>query len=232
MSLSARRVTTILFRVYRPVLFWSLGVIVVACALLMAIISSFTAPQFSLWLLVFGSATDYWLLVVGVMLVSVHLRQFVSNGVTRRAFVGGAAAFGAALAVAFAVLVPLGHGVESASVHAAAAPGTDYPAFSGSIALREFGHALPGELAYLVSGLAIAAAFYRYGPWPGILLLLPGALPIAVTQGFLGADENGRVDTRVLPYAAAVLLSLAVTALVAALYQRQMRDVAIRRTAG
>lgn len=68
------------------------------------------------WLLIVGSATKYWLLIVGILLATMQLRVFVANGVTRRDFTTGAARFGLVAAVALAVLVVGGHAVESAVV--------------------------------------------------------------------------------------------------------------------
>jgi hypothetical protein len=232
MSPSSRLVTRILFRIYRPVVLWLLCVMVVCAVVAMTVVTGFTDPPFSLWLLVVGLVAKYWLLVVGTMLVSMHLRQFVSNGVTRRDFIVGGAAFGLVVVVAFAALVPIGHGVEQALLSLGGSLSPDYPRFSAGTAVREFGNVLPGQLAFFGSGLAISAGFYRYGGWPGILFLVPGAIPLAIAEGLLGIDEKGHLETRLVPYGVALLVTLAATALVALLYYRATRDVAIRRAAG
>jgi hypothetical protein len=230
MNATSLLVTKTLFRVYRPVALWFVGFLVVGAAIAEAVITRFTEPGFSLWLLVAGTAPRYWLLVVGIMLVTMHLRQYISNGVTRRDFLAGAGVFGLILAVLFALWVPLGHGVESALLGLEGRLPAGYPAFTLSVALREFGYALPGSLAFLVAGVAISAGFYRYGPWAGFLVLLPGALPVVATAAFLGIDEQGDLAARFVPYAVALAVSLVVTALAAAVYHRTLRDVPIRRT--
>jgi hypothetical protein len=232
MSPSSRLVAKALFRFYRPVALWFLSVLTLGTAVAMTIVTRFTDPTFSLWLLVVASAVKYWTLIVGIMLVSMHLRQFVSNGVTRRDFVIGSGVFGLTIAVAFAIFVPLGHAVESALMVSIGGAPPGYPAFSFSTAISEFGQVLPTELAFLASGLAVAAGFYRYGGWPGILFLVPGLIPMGVAEGLIAVGDDGRLDTRLLPYAVVLLVSLVVSALVAVLYQRQMRDIPIRRAAG
>jgi hypothetical protein len=230
MNPRSRLVTRTLFRIYRPVVLWFLGMVVVAVAVANVVITRFLEPGFSVWL-VAGSIGNYWLMVVGILLVTMHLRQFISNGVTRRDFLIGAAVFGLTLAVLFAVWVPLGHGVESASLGLGGRVGADYPPFSFAVAVREFGHALPSALAYGVAGIAVSAGFYRYGRW-GLLTLLPALLPIPATQAFLGIDEHGQLSARFVPYSVALVISLAATAVAAVLYHRTLRDVPIRRTAG
>jgi hypothetical protein len=232
MSPASRLVAKTLFRFYRPAFLWFVGILVVGTAVAMTVIDRLTTPTVSVWLLVAGSALKYWVLIVGIMLVTAHLRQFVINGITRRDVIAGAAVFGVTAAVTFAVLVPIGHGLERALLGLAGPVPAGYPAFSAGVALGEFGRFLPQELAFLVSGLAIAAGFYRYGGWPGILFLVPGALPVAVAEGLIGIDDQGQFQTRLLSYPVALLVLLVVTALVAVLYQRQMRDVAIRPAAG
>ena len=227
----SRLVTRTLFRIYRPVVLWFLGMIVVGVAVANVVLTRFLDPGFSVWLFA-GSVGRYWLMVVGILLVSMHLRQFISNGVTRRDFLIGAAVFGLILAVFFAVLVPLGHGVESALLGLDGRRGVGYPPFSFAVAVGEFGYSLPGALAFGVSGIAVSAGFYRYGAWGGSLVMLPALLPIAASQAFLGIDDHGELSARFVPYLAALAISLAVTAMAAVLYHRTLRDVPIRRTAG
>jgi hypothetical protein len=232
MSPQARLVAKTLFRFYRPAFLFFIGFLAVGTAVAMTIVDRLSTPTLSIWLLVAGSALKYWVLIVGIMLVVTHLRQFVINGITRRDLITGAAVFGVTAAIVFAVLLPIGHGLERALLGLAGPVPPEYPAFSAGVALGEFGRYLPQELAFLVSGLAIAAGFYRYGGWPGILIVVPGVLPAAVAEGLIGIDENGHAETRLVSYPVALLVLLVVTALVAVLYQREMRDVPIRPVAG
>jgi hypothetical protein len=232
MSPSSLLVAKTLFRFYRPAFIWFIGFLVVGTAVAMTIVDRLTTPTVSIWLLVAGSALKYWVLIVGIMVVVTHLRQFVINGITRRDVMAGGALFGGTVAVIFAALVPIGHGLERALLSLAGPVSPEYPAFSAGIALREFGHFVPQELAFLVAGLAIAAGFYRYGGWPGVLFLVPGALPVVVAEGLTGVDDEGQLQTRLLSTPVAVVVLLVVTALVAVLYQREIRDVPIRPVAG
>jgi hypothetical protein len=221
-----------LFRIYRPVVLWFVIVLIVGIAVAEAVVTRFTEPNFSLWLLVAGAAPKYWLMVIGIVLVTMQLRQYVSNGVTRRDFRTGAGAFGLILAVLFALWVPLGHGIESALLGMDGDLPAGYPPFSMAVAVREFGYALPGALAFLAAGIAVSAGFYRYGLWPGLLVLVPGVLPVVATEAFLGIDDHGGLSTLFVPYAVALALTLVVTVLAAVVNHLLLRDVAIRRTAG
>jgi hypothetical protein len=229
MTLVAKTLTTL----YRPVGigFWSIiALIVVVVTAVLAVVYE---VRYSLWLIIAGQAMKWWLLVFGVLLVATHLRLYVANGVTRRDFLAGAALFGGLTAVAYALIVVLGHGIERLVWTAFGTPPATYPAFSALEALREFGHYLPGALGCLVTGALVAAGFYRFTWWIGLLLVIPGALPLAVADGLLGLYAAIEAPApRLLPYPAGVAFSLAVTVIGALLVHRQMHDVAIRRTAG
>jgi len=230
--MSPRRLVALnLLRIYRPVALWFWVTMIVCVAVGMTVVSRLTDPTFSLWLVIPGLAAKYWLGVVGLLLVSLHLRQFVANGITRHDFLAGAAMAGVLLAVLFAAAVPLGHAAEQLLLHLAGPLPPQYPTTSPGTALREFGHVLPGALAFVVAGAAAAAGFYRFGAWGGLALLPIAVLPVAVAEALLGVNEKGGFDVRFVPYAAAVLITLAVTGLGALLFQREVRDVAIRRAA-
>jgi hypothetical protein len=220
-----------LLRIYRPVALWFWAIMVVGIAIGMTVVSRLTDPTFSLWLVVAGAAAKYWLGVVGVLLVSLHLRQFVANGVTRHDLLAGAALFGLMVAVLFALAVPLGHGAEQLLLSAGDPVPGRYPTTSFGTGLREFGHILPASLAFLVTGAAATAGFYRYGAWGGLALLPLAVLPVGAAEALLGVDEHGGFDVRFVPYAAAVLITLIVTGLAGLLVQWELRDVAIRRGA-
>ena len=222
-----------LYKIYRPVAlwFWSMMVLVVAAAT--AVVARVYEVKFSFWMIIVGQATKWWLLVIGVLLVATHLKLYVANGITRRDFLAGAGLFGGLTAVAYAAMVPIGHGVERLLWTAFGTPPASYPEFSAAEALREFGHYLPGGLACLVSGAFIAAGFYRFNWLIGLLLIIPGALPLLASEGLLGLYAAVEPPApRVLPYAGGLAVSLALTVLAAAAIRVAMRDVTIRRTAG
>jgi hypothetical protein len=228
--MSPRRLVALtLLRIYRPVALWFWVTMIVCVAVGMTVVSRLTDPTFSLWLVIAGSATKYWLGVVGLLLVGLHLRQFVANGITRHDFLAGAALAGALLAVLFAAAVPLGHAAEQLLLGLSGPLPAQYPTTSPGTALREFGHLLPAAPAYLVAGGAAAAGFYRFGAWGGLALLPIAVLPVAAAEALLGVDENGGFAVRFVPYAVAVLITVTATALGALLFHREVRDVAIRR---
>jgi uncharacterized membrane protein len=224
-------VSAALFRVYRPIMGWFGGILVAILAGSTAYTAAFVDARFSLWLTIANSSAKYWLLVVGIILISMQFRQFVANGVTRRSFLVGVAVFGLAMAVAFAVVVPLGHAIETGVLSLIGRRSGEYPAAGFEVALVEFGRVLPQSLAFFVSGTLIAAGFFRFRPWTGVVLIIPGLLPLGVGQILLDFDDRG-VSAGRWHYPAALAATLLITAAGAAGIHAVMRDVAIRRTAG
>jgi hypothetical protein len=220
-----------LFRVYRPIIGWFAAIFVVAYLVAVSLVASNGDLTFSMWLVLAGSAAKYWLLVVGIILVVMQLRQFVVNGVTRHEFLTAVGVFGLVASVGFALAVVLGHGLENVVLEAVGKRGAGYPAINPGGMVRELGEVLPESLAYFISGAMIAAGFYRWRAWFGLLVMVGGAVPAAVADGLLGVNEWGDNTAR-LPYAAALPISLAATVLVAVAFHRAISDVAIKRTAG
>ncbi|MCA2217221.1 hypothetical protein [Jidongwangia harbinensis] len=222
-----------LFRIYRPIIVWFWCTVAVVAAVGTAVLAQVAEVKLSLWIIIAGHGLKWWLLVIGVMLVATHFKLYLANGVTRRDFLLGAGVFGAITAVGYAAMVPIGHGVEWLVWTAFGGPPESYPAFSAAGAVREFGHLLPAALGWLVSGALITAGFYRFRWWAGLLLLVPAALPLAVTDALLGIfGPEDTPSARVLPYAAGLTVSLLLTAAGTAAFYLQMRDVAVARTAG
>jgi hypothetical protein len=226
-----RLVATSMVRIYRPIVLAFVLTVAVGDLIGVTVISWAVQPGFSLWVMIFGTGARYWLGIVGVMVVAMHLRQFIANGITRRDFTRGAGVAGLVLAVLLAALVPIGHALEMGYLHLIGVAAR-YPDLTVGLALSEFGHTLASGLAFLVSGLAVTAGFYRFGGWPGLVFLLPGLVPLGVAESLLSLGEQGRLDTRLVPNAQAVLITLAATAVIAVLYRLLTRDVPIRRTAG
>jgi hypothetical protein len=224
-----RLVAANLIRIYRPIALWFWATMAVCVAIGMTVVTLNTNPSFSLWLVMAGSAAKWWLGVIGVLLVSVHLRQFVANGITRHDFLAGAAIFGLLTAVLFAVAVPLGHGVEQLLLSIGGPLPSRYPTTSLGTGLRELGYEVPGSVAFLVTGMAATAGFYRFGVWGGLALLPVAALPVAAVESLIGIDSSGGFEVRFVPYAVALIISLVAIAAGALLYQRELRDVPIPR---
>jgi hypothetical protein len=221
-----------LARTYRPVVLWFLCAVAVIVAAVSIVAARVSDTGFGFWLITSGHATKWWLLIMGILLFATYLKLYVANGVTRHDFLLGSALFGGLTAVGFAVLLPIGHGIEQLVWMLVGTPPAGYPAFSAAEAVREFGHYLPIELGFLVSGAFIGAAFYRFAWWAGLLLILPGIMPALAADALLGGVGADPPAARGLPYAGALAVSLVVTVLMAAMIGATMRDVTIRRTAG
>jgi hypothetical protein len=226
-----QRVTVALYRIYRPVAAWFLGMVVVGVAVASTVMNHFGAQKVSLWLLIAGFGSKYWLGVVGVMLVSLQLKSFVANGITRRACLLGAGVFSLLLALFFALLAPIGHAVEGAVLSIFVDLPAEYPSVSMPNLIAEFGHALPADLAFLVTGAAVTLGFYRFGGLLGLAVMIPALVPLAVAEGLFNFDNGADMTTRFVPYAVALLLSLLATAAGVLLLRLEIKDVAIRRTA-
>jgi hypothetical protein len=83
-----------------------------------------------------------------------------------------------------------------------------------------------------VTGALVAAVFYRFTWWVGLLLVVPGALPVVSAAILLGFVTEASVRPFVVPLGAAVLLTVALTVAGALLIRRILGDVAIQRTVG
>ncbi|WP_433297106.1 hypothetical protein ACQP2F_40115 [Actinoplanes sp. CA-030573] len=223
---------TALFRVYRPIIGWFVPAILSAYLIILAaVLASTPRLGFSMWMVLAVPAAKYWLLVVAIMLVAMQLRQFVTNGVTRHEYLHAVGVFGLILCVAFALAVVLGHVLESALLAAFDRRAVGYPVSTFGGAVSELGHMLPLALAYLVSGALIAAGFYRWRPLAGLVVMVAGAVPVALAEYLLNVDEFGTFDAH-LAYAPSLVISLVVTAAGALAFYRVVSDVPIRRTAG
>jgi hypothetical protein len=174
--------------------------------------------EVSLWLLVAGTGAKYWLGVVGTLLIALQLKSFVANGITRRAFLTGAAVFSLTLALIFTLLAPIGHFVEWRLIGLFIDLPDRYPVFTMSAGLSEFGHLLPANVALIVTGAAVTAGYYRFGGLGGLLAMVPALLPMGVAEWLFNFDDGGTtITTKFLPYVPALLVSLAVSLLGAVL---------------
>jgi hypothetical protein len=222
-----------LYGIYRPVAIYTWCVITVVVLGVAVVTSRVTEIDLSIWRLIVGEAVKYWLLVLGTLLVATHLKLYVANGVTRREFLAGAGAFGILTAVVYAALVPIGTGVEWLLRSAFGIASDGYPDFTAGEALRDFGFYAPVAIGFLVTGALVAAGFYRYPWWAGLLLIIPFALPLVVSESLLGLYVAGDSPApRFVPLGVGVLLSLLVSAAGAAVLRLVTRDVPIRPSAG
>jgi hypothetical protein len=220
-------VTVTLLRLHRTIALWITAIIVVVVSIGLLVITQAGPMRFSFWLAMAGSIAKYWPVVVGIVLISMYFRQFTAHGVTRREFLVAAAGLGLVIAVGFATLVTAGHALESAVLGLTDQRGGGYPPANAG----EFGRVFPISLGYFTSGVLITAGFYRFRPWIGLALLVPGALPAVAANGLLGLNEFGEGVDR-LAYPPALAISLAAIVAGAAAIWALMRDVPIRRAAG
>jgi hypothetical protein len=228
----SRAVAAELLRVYRLQAIWFWITMVVGIAVAATLVAVNGGADSSIWLMVAGTAAKYWLLVIGVMVVTVHLRMFVANGITRRDVSVGGAAFAVVTAAAFTLVVILGQIVEHVLLAEADKLPAGYPALSPGGVLGELGRYFPMLLAYLVTGALISVGFYRLGGWRGMALLVPGLLPLFSAEFLLGLDDADRFGPQPLPYAAALAVCLGVIAAGVVGVRLLSRDMPIRRPAG
>ncbi|MEU8814096.1 hypothetical protein [Actinoplanes sp. NPDC048796] len=221
-----------LFRLYRPILLIFWGIMLAVEVIGLVVIDQAVGPnRFSFWIVMAGAAIKYWPLVAGILVISLHLKLFVANGITRGEFLGGLAMFAVALTALFAALVTVGHAIESTLLGALDLRGATYPVFTLDGALAEFGHLLPGSMAYMVTGMLVTAGFYRWNPWIGVPLIIPGAIPLAVADNLVRFDQFGETPHR-LPYGPALVITLTVLVAGFLVVYGVMRDTPIRRTSG
>jgi hypothetical protein len=228
----ARMVLVQMLRIYRPTGAWFWSTMIVGVAIGVSLLATLGDVRYSLWMVIAGNASKYWMGAAGVLLGGRHLKQFMATGLTRRAYLSGAIAFGLVAVLVFTVLVTAGHLVEQAFLRLGGPLAATYPQLTARSAVGEFFHVLPVELAYLVTGAAITAGYYRFGPWLGFWLILPGAVPVLVAEGLFGRGPHGEAVTRLLPFGVALVLSVVVSGSALVMYHRELRDVAIRRTTG
>jgi len=220
-------VTRTLLRVHRKIALWIAAIAVVIASVGLVLVTQAGPMRYSFWLVIAGSIAKYWTLTVGIMMISMHFRTFVGNGVTRREFLVAVAGAGLMIAAGFAIAVTAGHALESAVLGLTDQRGPGYP----SVVDGDLGRVFPVSLGYFTSGVLIAAGFHRFRPWIGVALIIPGAVPVAVADGLLGFNERGEQADR-LAYLPALAISLVVTAAAAAAIWALMWDVPVRRAAG
>ncbi|GAA2472366.1 hypothetical protein [Winogradskya humida] len=217
-----RQVTEHLLRTYRPVLIWFTGIFVVGVVIADIVAARVADPAPGIWMYV-AIAFRYWIGIIAVIFIANNLRQFVAVGVTRRDFMAGALVVGVLASVAFAVLVPLGHGIEYA-IHGGSG-------FSAATGFREFAVTLVACLASFIAGSAACSGIYRFGAWGGLALIIPALLPAAATTIFLPTDSDGQLIAQYLPLSLALTVSLVATAAVTVLSHWELKDATIRRSA-
>ena len=183
------------------------------------------------------NSPQYFLMVFGIVAVTTQLAVFVAHGVTRRDFARGAAVFLAGLALWFAVVQVAVLLAENGVFHLAGIAGDltqPHPAGTPAAAGRLFMQCLMVGAAHAVSGWLIGSGYYRYGPWLGTVLIVPGYLPAYIAAVAMDTGTSGlRIDLGFglagAKVPAGVLVSLAVIAAASWVCYALTRSIALRK---
>ena len=229
----ALRVLRSLVRIYTKVAAWYWGIILAIVVVLVAAVAVLGEVRISGWSSITTSAVKYWILAIGVMMSTVHLRFYVANGITRRHFTHGVGLFGVVFVTAFALVGLLGHAVERPIYDAAGwLRGLDEPYLVNSVADAGLylARALPLHLVHFVAGVLIGIGFHRFGPWLGMALIPPfGALVVLAELGF-GSEWNPSLTDGPVPLAVASLGALALAVLAGLGARALLATVPLNRT--
>lgn len=163
------------------------------------------------------------MIAVGILMGTALMPTTVAHGVTRRTFATAALGGMATLSAVSAALVAGGFLVEHAlfSAHGVPEKLTGSHLFTdGTQAHLVFAEVFSVQLAYALSGWLVGLSFYRFGPWLGILLIIPAAVPAVSCEVIAtgGTWFNGNVPFLPHPDLPAAGLLLCVLAVVAAMF--------------
>ncbi|RJE87629.1 hypothetical protein D3P07_15035 [Paenibacillus sp. 1011MAR3C5] len=170
-----------------------------------------------------------YLLVIGILLTPVSLSSFVSSGITRKHFVGGAMLFTLLMSLISAIVMVVGFPVERLL--------TDW--FGGQEILVtppllqsgvEF---FLGFLGYFAIGWMIGSGFYRFSWQSGIAISILSLVPIIFIEMVSGTgpiELFGYTMTRPsVSFMVEMLLVLLIVCIIMALNYGMHRTVAIKR---
>ncbi|GIG68613.1 hypothetical protein [Phytomonospora endophytica] len=166
---------------------WFWAVMILIYAGIAAGIALWGTTDISLWETSTNS-TKGTMAAMGVMSVPAFLPLMVAAGVTRRSFVVGVTAAIGTLATGSSLLLTIGYVIERPIYEAYGIPenlSTNHLFTDSSQLHLIFTESLIVQLAYAVSGLLIGLCFYRFGPFPGLLLIAPCAITAAGTEVLL-----------------------------------------------
>lgn len=225
-----------LVRVYWPIFAWFIAVTMAIIAVTAAALAGTGLLDASVWGNTAAGQPRYFLLAMGVLLVSTHLPVYVAHGVTRRVFALAALAFATAVAFAFSVWAMLGFGVEHlilADLGLLGGLAEPYPVQSIGAGLRLMLELTLVDLVYVCCGWLIGSLYYRFGGWTGTLLLPPAVIPVLVAEGGFGEKWLGTVIVAVTglkppPYGVGLLIALAAVAVTMAAIHILTRSIPLR----
>lgn len=198
-------------------------------------IGTYGALTESAWNVGAASSVKWFIGSIALMLFPAFLRQYVANGVTRQEFIGGGLLFGLASAAGFALLTLTGFGVERLAYGAAGLMDgltEPYPVDSAGAAAAVLVRAFLIYSAHVCSGWLIGIGFYRYGPFAGMMLILPAVLPALGSETLFGTEWSRAGSVKIfgvnLDFTDSALLTAAIVAAGFAVVYRLGRSVPIR----
>lgn len=177
-----------------------------------------------------ATAPKVLMLILGGLLAATYLPQYVSYGITRRAFLLAAGVLTVVASLAGAVIFAGGYAVEVLLYdavgwrHALDEPHLFTSAGRWYLVIPEFTVLL---IAWTASGWLVGAGYYRWNWWRGTLFVIPAALPLVAVEAFTAWFTHGRVP-----------LSLAVAGIVLAAgagafaSYHLSKDITLRHSAG
>ncbi|RJX38782.1 hypothetical protein D3P09_14705 [Paenibacillus pinisoli] len=176
-----------------------------------------------------GFSPKVYLLVIGILLTPVSMTSYVSNGITRKHFVGGTILLSIPMALISAVVMTLGFPVEQLL--------RDWVGGKEIMAnpslLQSGVEFFLGFLAYYVVGWMIGSGFYRYNWKAGVVISILSLLPLILIEavGSNGTMElfGSAIAWPEIPFIVEMLLILFIVAIIMAINYAMLRKAAIKR---
>lgn len=176
-----------------------------------------------------GFSPKVYLLVIGILLTPVSMSSHVSNGITRKHFVGGTIVFAIPMSLISAVVITLGFPVEQLL--------RDWVGGNEIMAnpsLMQSGvEFFLGFLGYYAVGWMIGSGFYRYNWKAGIVISILSLLPLILMEMVGSTGVMDLFGTTVawpeMPFLVEMLITLLIVAIIMAINYAMLRKAAIKR---
>lgn len=176
-----------------------------------------------------GFSPKVYMLVIGILLTPVSMSSYVSSGITRKHFVGGAILFTIPISLISAVVMTLGFPVEQLL--------RDWVGGKEIMAnpsLMQSGvEFFLGFLGYFAVGWMIGSGFYRYNWKAGIVISILSLLPLILIEMVGSTGVMDLFGTTFawpeMPFLVEMLITLLIVAIVIAINYAILRKAAIKR---